>query len=605
MENNENNENKFYCPVCRIPECGGILQFKINKNNFSLNYECDKNKDHCGQNIYFKTFERFYLKEMNKDICKRCNSILKNNLKYKCKLCEHFFCTSCFTFHKHFMKNIDNILIISTNCEIHNNNIMYYCLECKKYICNFCIKNSNIHEEHKKINLYELMPSKQTLKNFERRMEEYDDLIYKINLWLDEFNQKILRLKQNILDEKDLLQKLSFNFNQNFINYSYFENFNYLNEYSKNFNNEYLDKFITSKTFEKKSEMLFEYILQVERNQKIKIKINKDINLKCCNELNNDNFTKIADNYFFKKSKKIVVLIKYAINKDKLIKKIKAKISFLSKIYSVSVFHNSDKNYTIYACLFNNKKVAIFDINLSNDILSLNNNEISKQDSGHFLKSIKLNNELVATSDNDNIIDIWFKDPENKNGYTHINSIKLITEISNILSVNSEYFVTSHRDKKIINFYEIQSLSMVKSLNKIDSIKGQDSLLLYDNKYIIINCCKGFAIIYIKTKELVQYIEDFLGFFKYDEKEFILNSNNNIYIIYKKDKDDSEGECIDSESDIVCKKYEIKIFVIKYIDDIFQMVEEYEKFENEENLHLTYIDDERLLLFDNNIYRFK
>ena len=103
----EKDSNNYYCPVCRIPECGGILQFKINKNNFSLNYECDKNKKHNGQNIYFKTFERFYLKEMNEDICKRCNAILETNLKYKCKSCEQLFCSSCFTFHKHFKKNIN------------------------------------------------------------------------------------------------------------------------------------------------------------------------------------------------------------------------------------------------------------------------------------------------------------------------------------------------------------------------------------------------------------------------------------------------------------------------------------------------------------------
>ena len=146
---------------------------------------------------------------------------------------------------------------------------MYYCFDCKKYICNFCIKNSNFHEKHKIKNLYELMPSKQKLKNFERRIQEYEDLIYKWNSWIEEFNQKILRLKQNILNEKELLQKLILNFNQNLINYSYFENFNYLNEYSKNFNNEYLDKFVKRKTFEEKSEMLFEYILQEERNQYI------------------------------------------------------------------------------------------------------------------------------------------------------------------------------------------------------------------------------------------------------------------------------------------------------------------------------------------------
>ena len=113
------------------------------------------------------------------------------------------------------------------------------------------------------------MPSKQKLKKFERRIKEYDDLIYSINKWMEEFNQKILRLKRNILDEKELFEKLIFNFNQNFINYSYFDNFNYLNKYSKNFNNEYLNIFAKSSTFEEKSKKLFEYFLQEEKKKHI------------------------------------------------------------------------------------------------------------------------------------------------------------------------------------------------------------------------------------------------------------------------------------------------------------------------------------------------
>ena len=64
----EEHENKFYYPFCRVPGCNGVLGIRINDNDFSLDYECDKNENHYGQNIYFKTFERFYLKEMKKDI---------------------------------------------------------------------------------------------------------------------------------------------------------------------------------------------------------------------------------------------------------------------------------------------------------------------------------------------------------------------------------------------------------------------------------------------------------------------------------------------------------------------------------------------------------
>ena len=85
-------------------------------------------------------------------------------------------------------------------------------------------------------------------------------MINDIDIWLNEFNQKILRLKQNIIDEKELINKLILNFNQSFINYAYFENFSYLNYYIKYFNNKYLDKYSKASTFFDKGKILFEYL---------------------------------------------------------------------------------------------------------------------------------------------------------------------------------------------------------------------------------------------------------------------------------------------------------------------------------------------------------
>ena len=146
---------------------------------------------------------------------------------------------------------------------------MFYCLDCKKYLCISCIKNSNLHIEHKIKNMYEKMPSIRKIKEINIRIKKYDDLLYSINSWMEEFNKRIQRLKQNILDEKDLLQKLIFNFNQNFINYSYFVNFNYIYKYSKNFNNEYLYNFSNKFTFEEKSKILFLYLFIEEKKEQI------------------------------------------------------------------------------------------------------------------------------------------------------------------------------------------------------------------------------------------------------------------------------------------------------------------------------------------------
>ena len=173
-KNEKKISSKFYCPSCRINNCDGVLKIKINKNNFSLDYECDKNEEHKGKNIYFKTFERFYLKEINIDKCEKCCSVLENYIKYECKSCEKYFCSTCFIFHKHFKQNINNILIKSKKCKIHNANNIHFCKDCKKYLCNYCIKdNIKLHKEHNVENLYDLMPSKNKIEKLKKRIKEY------------------------------------------------------------------------------------------------------------------------------------------------------------------------------------------------------------------------------------------------------------------------------------------------------------------------------------------------------------------------------------------------------------------------------------------------
>ena len=556
----DTNENKFYYPFCRNPGCGGVLKIKINRNNFSLDYECDKNKEHNGKNIYFKTFERFYLKEMIKDKCKRCNSFLENTIKYKCKSCENYYCSSCFIFHKHIKQNINNILIISTKCNNHNANIMHYCIKCKKYLCNYCLKNKNTHQEHITKNLYNLMPSKQTINKIKNRIKEYDEIMNDIDIWLKEFEQKIKRLKQNLKDEKELFQKLILNFNQSFINYSYFTNFSYLNKYSKCFNNEYLDNFSKSSTFEDKGKLLFEYLIH-EKNKLLKSEPEIDIYnnniLRNCNIINNSIIVKISDNYFFKYSEieRKVKIVKYKIKDNKIIEDIKAEKTFTSRIYDVSIFNNLDNTYTIYACLSNNKTITVFNFDSENYVLSNSEDKIYKPENGHFKKIIQLPHEFVVTSDDDYYIDIWIKEQETGEKYSYLKDIKLKHDISDILFVNSEYFISSQNYDKKIYFYDIKSLSIEKSLNNIDCSHTQNSLFIFNEEYIIISCEKGFALIYIKTKEFIQYIEDYIN--KYEKKELYLDSNNLIYIKYFYSYEEGESDSNDDGYTII---NEIAIF---------------------------------------------
>ena len=83
MINERQINSKFYYPSCKNNNCDGVANISINKNNFSLDYECEKDKTHKRKNIYFKTFERFYLKESDIDKCMKCNSAIEKFIRYK------------------------------------------------------------------------------------------------------------------------------------------------------------------------------------------------------------------------------------------------------------------------------------------------------------------------------------------------------------------------------------------------------------------------------------------------------------------------------------------------------------------------------------------
>ena len=175
------------------------------------------------------------------------------------------------------------------------------------------------------------------------------------------------------------------------------------------------------------------------------------------------------------------------------------------------------------------KKITIFNLDFENYVLSKSKDKISKQGMGYFKKAIQLSDELVATSDDDHNIDIWIKAELKDEGYFHLISIILYHEISDILSVNSESFISSQNYDNRIYFYDIESLSIEKSIKNIPCLNSENSLFLFQDEYIIVNCVNGFARIYIKTKEFVQLIEDYLS--RYDKKELYLDSNNYIYVI--------------------------------------------------------------------------
>ena len=131
-------------------------------------------------------------------------------------------------------------------------------------------------------------------------------------------NKKIDRLKRNIIDEKELFQKLITNYDSKFNDYFYYYNLIYLGKYINNFNNEYLDNFSKCYTFKERSKHLFEYFISQKNVKGVK----QDIISKEITPLTNaDIISRINDNYLFKYSKldKVIKIMCYEKTSGKII----------------------------------------------------------------------------------------------------------------------------------------------------------------------------------------------------------------------------------------------------------------------------------------------
>ena len=596
--------SKFYYPQCRENKCDGVLTFTI-EDNFTIDYHCEKNANHKGKNIYFKTFKRFYLKEKEINNCFICSSILGSDIVYKCIKCDKHYCALCFINDKHIKEDINNLKIKSKKCELHKRDLIYYCINCKKFYCPFCLKNNekdnneNNHDKNHNIkNLIELIPSKEQINNLKNKIELkskfYEELINILNKYQNTFITKINQLKENLKDEISILRNICFNFNQYFLNYNYYSIFYYLEKYINNKNKELFTKLKNTKTynFVEQTKIIFELFNYMKKNTNNKIIIKKGVL---------DNFypkkygiiQKINNDYYcdFIESKEIS-LNKF--NKEKDLMNIVKKISFEEKIYSVSCSTNKNQ---IYLCLFNEKVVKILEYNLENKGLKMSKNKIIDNDDMiilHFNKCINLVNDYLATSDN-KMIGIWNLDNTNSNSYSNIKRINLINKTLDLLLVNNDYFISSQPKNETITIIDIKSLTQEKIIPKIDSIESVNCLLLY-KEYIIINCIKGIAIFVIKTKEISQYIEYFKD--NYSNKEIFLDYNDNICILDR----------IKTIKNIFAFTYKpiIKIMKYKMIDGLLEPFVEYEEMiVDDYDINIFSINKGDLILWGNNVYVLK
>ena len=100
--------------------------------------------------------------------------------------------------------------------------------------------------------LYEINSFKEVILEKEKAYEEF---FKSLDEWQVELNKKIERIKRNLRSEIRLLKKLFFNFNQDYMDYNYYNEFHYFFKNNENsfFNDKYLKKFTNSPNFDTNS----------------------------------------------------------------------------------------------------------------------------------------------------------------------------------------------------------------------------------------------------------------------------------------------------------------------------------------------------------------
>jgi len=570
-----NSPTYFYYPKCKEKGCEGLLEIQLNEYNFTISYQCEMNPNHKGENIFFDTFGRFFLRKKSYERCYKCNLNLENTNIYKCKKCNKNYCSFCFLFDEH-IKDINNLEVSSKRCHIHQSELNDYCTDCGQKICIFCLKSNienNIHKSHHITYTLKNMPSINDINclndKIDKKIKYIESLIISIEEYKKILIQKIDRLKNNLKSEINLLKKLYLNLNPFFSNYVYYKNIIDFRLENTIFNNKYLNNFYNSFSLEEKLNNIKEVLFY---NRGKIISKNAAIYPVCLVEDYQN--IQISDKYFLCYSEKQKTIdINYYNEEEKKINYIKnTQINFKDKIYSISY---SNKNNKIYVCLSDQiKKVKILYFNLNENELKICEEEIQDNFSftlfmKNFNKCIYLKEDYVATSDNKYII-IWKKDNNNK--YLNINRIELNTDINDLLLINNDYFISSQSSKETIIFFNINNFQKEKTLYKIDSIKSFNSLFLI-KKNIIIYCKNSIKIISVNTKELIQIIEMKNNL---DENKICI-TNKDIYYLEYADNN-------------------LSVIKMELIDNTFTITEEYKNIQEEKNDE--YISSEKDLVLD-------
>ena len=517
-------KNIYYIPVCIKQGCEGHLRITIDEEKFMINGICQKNKEHIFNNIYFETFERCYLKENKIQNCFKCSNNLENKYKFVCDECKNIYCQNCFISDIHIKKDIQKLKFITNRCSNCQNELIKYCTDCGEKICLICSKKNeknNPHENHNIINILDMIPSKNQINNLKEKIikksDDFYSMIRSLNEWQNELNKKIERIKQNLKNEISLIKKLFLNFNCEYMDYTYFTNFNEFFKSIDNYKKTFLNQFMEGKNFQEKTRYLFDLLMT--NNKDIEAVINKP---KLKEYFYGYNFEKFTEQYCICYSKQNRYISLLYDNKIGFRELPNSQIDFYDDIFC---FNFSPDRKKIYVCLAKRKSLNIINYDSEKKTLKFDGEIISICNPGHFNKCIHINDNCLLIID-DFYIYLFNRDKFYNKKLTNTKKINLDFQLFDICPIDDKYAIVSQKTK--LTFIKMENLEIEKEINNIDCIEKYNNLTMIKD-CVLVNCKKGIAIISIKTRELIKFIHDDENLGK---KKIVKSFNNYIYSLH-------------------------------------------------------------------------
>ena len=490
---NAKGEEIYYVPICREYGCNGNLIISINEYLFQVNCFCEKNHNHKYK-LYFDTFDKFYLKEKIIKRCSYCFNKIVNKIFYKCDQCHQLYCSNCFIYDKHIKENLNNLKIIKTVCPKDDHEFTEYCIDCGKKLCAYCLK-LNIdkeHKGHKIMNISQHIPSNEHIKDIKqkisKKLSDYENLIKSLSEWQSELNKKLEQLKNNLLSEIKILNKLFSNYNCDYNEFAYYENlFRILNDLDDH-QNLFLRRFMETPLFEEKTFNIFK-ILTINKDKPHII----DAETKKTHESKIIILENISDEIMLICDKESIGLAKLDENGNIFFDK-KNHIKFAK----VSAFFISPDKTKIYAIPYRQNVINIFNYNKERNTLELSDEII--QSPSKFIKKFEQIDENSWLLMDENNIYLLLKDI---NKYSNNNKLYFGDTLYDSCKINNKYIITSQKQQ--VTFIKLENFVKEKFITNVDLVTEINSLILVKD-FVLVNCLNGIEIISIKNKEMIQFI---------------------------------------------------------------------------------------------------